>query len=193
MDSDWRHDMAESSYAFQTYVWPKVRPLCGEGRLEPVESPTAKEGLARDFNMLAGVDAWQLLDDRGFMRAIGARVQADSDYRTFTVRKDRFLTGAKTEYAKLTEAIKNRDQGAIYPALSIHAYVRDYRKGPLLSAAVVRTVDLCEYLDIQISERRAKTRKTSNADFYYVYWKELAASGVKIHTWPSEQASDDGK
>ena len=69
--SDWRHDMTESSYAFKTYVWSKVGPWCDEGRLEIVESSTAT-GLVRDFDTFAGVDAWQLLDDRGFMRGVAS-------------------------------------------------------------------------------------------------------------------------
>jgi hypothetical protein len=67
----WCHGMAESSQAFLTYVWPKIGPLCGAGRLGSAESPTATEGLERNFSMLAGVDAWYLLDAHGFMRAIG--------------------------------------------------------------------------------------------------------------------------
>jgi hypothetical protein len=178
--TDWRHDLTESSYAFRTHVWPKVAPWCGEGRLETVESSTA-EGLMLDSDILAGVDAWQMLDDRGFMRPVASRVQVGAkNWRTFTVRKSR-LNGAKTEFKKRQEAISNRREGALFPALTIHAYVRDYRKGPLLSAAVVYTEDLIEYLTSKVSEGRAKTRQTSNADFYWVSWAELAASKVQIH------------
>lgn len=184
--SSWRHDMTESSYAFKTYVWPKVGPWCGEGRLEIVESSTAN-GLLRDFDTLAGIDAWQLLDDRGFMRGLASRVQVGAaQWRTFTVRKSR-SSGAKTEFAKRLEAIEKRREGALYPVLTIHAYVQDYRHGPLLSVAMVYTADLYEYLKLQISEGRAKTRKTSNAEFYWVPWEELAASRVQIRMWPLKQ------
>lgn len=177
--ADWRHDMTESSYAFQNYVWPKVRSWCDEGRLEIVENTTAT-GLARDLDTLAGIDAWQLLDNQGFMRGIASRVQTGAkNWRTFTVRKS-CSSGAKTEFTKRLEALKNRDRGAILPELTIHAYVCDYRKGPLLSVAVVRTVDLYEYLKTQISKGRAKTRSTNNAVFYWVSWDELEASKIRI-------------
>jgi hypothetical protein len=139
----------------------------------------------RDFDTLAGVDAWQLCDDRGFMRSIASRVQeGDWDYRTFTIRKSR-PNGAKTEFAKRMEAIKNQSEGALYPALTIHAYVENYRSGSLMSAAAVYTVDLYKYLEIQISEGWAKTKRNrgDNTEFYYVSWKELAESEARIYEW----------
>jgi hypothetical protein len=172
--------MSESSYAFKTHVWPEVRSWCREGRLEIVESSTAK-GLLHDFDTLAGIDAWQLLDDHGYMRGIASRVQVGAAWGTFTVRKSR-SSGARTEFEKRVEAIRKQREGALYPALTIHAYVRDYRNGPLLSAAMVYTADLYKYLEIAISEGRANTRKASNAEFYWVSWQDLDASGVQIRT-----------
>jgi hypothetical protein len=47
---------------------------------------------------------------------------------------------------------------------------------------MVYTADLYKYLEIEISEGRANTRKASNAEFYWVSWQNLAASGVQIRT-----------
>lgn len=186
--SDWRHDMTESSYAFKTYVWPKVGPWCGEDRLEIVESSTATE-LVRDFDTFAGVDAWQLLDDCGFMRGVASRVQVGgTDWRTFTVRKSR-SSGAKTEFAKRLEAIRKQREGALYPALTIHAYVSGYRNGLLLSVAMVCTADLYEYLETQVSKggpRRVKraTRPVPSR------WQATERRGV-FHAQSSFPRRDD--
>jgi len=115
------------------------------------------------------------------MRGIASRVQErEWDHRKFTIRKSR-SSGAKTEFEKRMEAIRNQSEGALFPALTIHAYVGNYRSGPLFSAAVVYTVDLYKCLEIQISEGRAKTKKGDNAEFYCVYWKELVESKARIH------------
>jgi hypothetical protein len=185
MRPDVARDMAKSSRAFVQYVWPAVSAWCGIGRLEMVESSTAR-GLVRDFDTLAGIDAWQLLDHRGFMRGIASRVQeGDRNWRTFTVRSRRH-NGARTEFEKRLEALRDRRSGAIYPALTIHGYVRDFESGPLLGAAVVRTIDLYEYLDMQVEAATARTRSTTNADFYYESWDRLAEFGVQLRIWPDD-------
>jgi hypothetical protein len=83
---------------------PEVRHWCRSGRLELVESPMA-EGLLRDFDTLAGIDAWHIEDD-GIVRGIASRVQVgDNDWRTFTVRSRR-ANGEKTEFEKRMKAYK---------------------------------------------------------------------------------------
>ena len=78
-----------------------------------------------------------------------------TDWRTFTVRKSR-SSGTKTEFAKRLEAIRKQREGSLYPALTIHACVSDYKNGPLLSVAMVYTADLYECLEIQISKGRTQ-------------------------------------
>lgn len=180
--NDWRFSMTQSSFAFQKFVWPVVRHWCRPGRLELVESAEA-DGLLRDFDTLAGIDAWHVVEDEGIVRGIASRVQAgDIDWRSFTVRCRR-LNGEKTEFEKRMKAIKEWRQGVIFPALTVHAYVQDYRNGPLLSVAMVYTVDLYEYLEKQIEAGLAKTRKADNAEFYWLPWHQVK-SNVRLRQWP---------
>lgn len=187
MNDDVSRDMASSSLAFVTHVWPAVAAWCGDGRLEMVEDSTAR-GLAKEFDTLAGIDAWQLLDDRGYMRGIASRVQAgDRNWRTFTIRSRRH-NGSRTEFEKRLESIRDRRAGAIYPALTIQAYVRDFVRGPLLGAAVVRTLDLFEYLDAQIEAGTVETNSTTNADFYVLRWPTMVDFGVQVREWPAARS-----
>lgn len=184
-------DLRASAWAFKQLVWPAISPWCGGGRLEPVELSTAK-GLARDFDVLAGIDAWQLCDQRGYMRGIASRVQwppaglrrNGQPWQTFTVRRRRD-TGTTTEFEKRLDAIRSRDAGALYPALTVQAYLKSGR-GPLLSAAVMRTRDLYEH----IAEHGAPTRRTTNAEFFYLAWSRLAIVGLPIRVWPDDRNGD---
>lgn len=138
--------MTRASRAFVDYVWPAVAHFCGDGELMPVESTTA-EGFARELDILAGIDFWQAMRDRGYMRGIAARVQATprGAFDTFTIREHRD-SGARTEFEKRLGSIRQREVGALYPALTVQGYVASWDEGPLLSAAVCRTIDLYEWL-----------------------------------------------
>lgn len=176
MSDQWKSDLSWSSRAFLEFAWPAVEKHCGGGRLEMVES-TSAEGFVRDLDVLAGVDAWQLLDDRGYMRGVASRMQAGADYRTFSIRRTR-RSGTRTEFAKRLEAIKAAAHGALYPALTVQGYVATRDQGPLLSVAVCRTADL--YLYIEANEPRIPVKPTNNATFFCPTWKSLQAGGVDV-------------
>ncbi|MGD9749717.1 MAG: hypothetical protein AB7W59_01860 [Acidimicrobiia bacterium] len=210
MNDDFARDLTRSSRAFQDFVWPVVEKVCGGGRLTLVENSTAR-GLAKEFDTLAGIDAWQLLDDRGFMRGIASRVQeirpGREPYPTFTIRSCRF-GGAATEFEKRLSAIRDRDSGALYPALTIQAYVRTWQYGPLLAAGVARTVDIFNHLaglvrDGRVQrqythERGCRTRGTPSAgrtrlgagcvqgcaEFYVARWRDMDRADLRCETWP---------
>jgi hypothetical protein len=183
VNSRWQNDMARSSKAFVEFAWPAVEKFCGGGRLEMVES-TSAQGFVRDLDVLAGIDAWQLLDGRGYMRGIASRMQADPrDWRTFTIRRSR-TSGARTEFEKRVQAIQEHEHGALYPALTVHGYVATWDKGPLLSAAVVRTADLYSY--IVEHEAEVPWRPTSNATFYCPTWSQLQAAGLDVRVWSQD-------
>lgn len=187
--------MISSSQAFAEHVWPEIQWACGGGELTPVESVTA-EGMTKTLDVLAGIDAWQVIDNRGYMRGIASRVQeirpGEKLWNTFTVRSRR-ANGAATEYAKRLGAIRQSSDGALYPGLTVQAYVRDFSNGPLLSAAVVRTVDLIMWFERQLEkgplrERRATAgaRRGQAEFFYWADWDVLRADGVEIHWWPAD-------
>ena len=205
MNDDVIRDLSWSSRAFKDMVWPEVDRLnwCGRGRLVTVEGSTT-EGLAKEFDTLAGIDAWHLLDNRGFMRGIASRVQeilpGRDPYATFTVRYRRY-GGAATEFEKRLSAIRDRDSGALYPHLTVQAYIRDRRGGPLLAAAMSKTVDVVNLLAQQLSDSTAERAKYVHerkrgclkrgyealgpgcvqgcAQFYPVKWEALASAGLR--------------
>lgn len=188
--------MASSSEAFIAHVWPSIQWACGGGELTPVESVTA-DGMTKTLDVLAGIDAWQVIDGRGYMRGIASRVQeirpGGGVWNTFTVRSRR-ANGAATEYAKRLGAIQQASEGALYPGLTVQAYVNNFDSGPLLSAAVVRTVDLIMWFERQaekgpLPERRATVgaRRGQAEFFYWANWSALRTDGVEIFWWPVDR------
>lgn len=135
------HLLSKSASDFVNIVWPAVKglPLIGGGQLQPVEVSSDAE-FAKTLDMLAGIDAWQVLTSPVAMRGLASRVQWGQARNTFTVRIA-LPSGAETEYHKRIRALDNQEQGYLYPHLTVQAYI-DQVGGTLLSAAVVRTADL---------------------------------------------------
>ena len=180
MNEDVTKDLSDSAFDFQKFVWPKVKDKCGGGELIPMESITAKE-IAKDFDILAGVDAWQIQREDSLIRGIASRVQWISHpYNSFTIRETRD-SGVPTEYEKRQYVIDKPDKGYLFPALTIQAYLKERKKGPLLSVAVCRTSELFRYIEQwpkEIGHNRA-----SNASFLIVWWKKYKAKGNHIYIW----------
>lgn len=152
--------LTKSAAAFRDVVWPTLAADLGGGDLVPVES-VASAAFAKDLDVLAGVDAWQVVRPSG-MRPLASRVQAGwGRINTFTIRYS-LRSGARTEIDKRIDAIRD---GYLYPAITVQAYLDCPRKPselfigwdgcrcpswldhPLLSAAHIDTVALYEFAD----------------------------------------------
>jgi hypothetical protein len=173
-------DLSESARLFESIVWPAIAPLVRGGEMQAVES-TADAGIARDLDVLAGIDAWQLLRSDRCMRGIASRVQWTDGkcWRTFTIRYSR-MTGATTEWEKRWAAIRD---GFLYPALTIHSYLSS-DKSRLLAAGVVRTRELFEFVEARRRDDawlQAHLRRVYDGNrLLWVSWDELAAAGVEL-------------
>lgn len=79
--------LGQSASDFVNIVWPVVKglPLIGGGQLQPVEASSDAE-FAKTLDMLAGIDAWQVLSSPMAMRGLASRVQWGQAHNTFTVR-----------------------------------------------------------------------------------------------------------
>jgi hypothetical protein len=118
------------------------------------------------FDTSSGIDAWQVIDGAG-MYGIASRVQPSGrDWSTFTVRKSRH-SGAKTEWAKLREAISSSD-GRVYPKWFVQAYTSKCGSR-LISCAAVLTQQLVAYIEDHCCEQ-LNTRETGNAVFWVLEW-----------------------
>lgn len=117
-------------------VWPAIRAKCGGGDIIPIETVT-DSGLAHRFDMLSGIDAWQVQENAG-IRGIASRVQWGRDWGTFTIRYSR-ASGARTEWDKIRD--HNPDDGYIRPHLVVQGYCTK-PGGSLIAAYVLRARDL---------------------------------------------------
>jgi hypothetical protein len=160
MDAIVARDLSDSAHDFLRVVWPQAKAWCGDGVLRPVEAVGDDDDFNKQFDMLAGIDAWQIVDGEG-IRGISSRIQwpkemkhegeiswpgqsdgLDCWWESFTIRKKR-SSGAPTEWGKRIHALENRSKGFINPHLIIHAYVkRPRREGELLYACMCRSDDL---------------------------------------------------
>ena len=198
MRIDVRRDLSRSANDFVEVVWPRVGPLCGGGTIAMVES-TVADGLASQMDVLAGIDAWQVIDRPGVIRGVASRVQwikamesisqdmfIEVIYRpfdTFTIRYRR-TNGSSTEYEKRMLAITRQDEGFVMPHLTVQAFISDGER-ELLSAAVMPTKRLFETAAAIVQSHgdgipayRPRSRgyglqKTTNASFIVIDWDYL--------------------
>jgi hypothetical protein len=177
---DWRRDLSDSAYDFLRVVWPEMEQFCAGGRLEPVESTTSRRRIDHDLDILAGIDAWHMLDSKGVMRGIASRVQWGSkNWRTFTIRESR-PKGTTTEFAKRLYALDHLDQGWLFPSLTIQAYVSKQRTGRLLGAAIIHTSDLFKYAREHSAKRSPRYASNGGEGFKHYGWDELFKAGYPL-------------
>ncbi|MEI2454852.1 hypothetical protein [Lysobacter firmicutimachus] len=181
MNAQIHQALSDSARDFQDIVWPQIAalPLIQGGDLRPVEA-VAEKNFRDELDLLSGIDAWHILDGRAGMRGIASRVQWGQAHSSFTIRT-RVASGQETEFHKRLRAIRNIDEGHLYPHLTVQAYL-DERKGQLLAAAVVRTRELIETAAVLV-EKRERLRPLPhlygfrpNADgteFLYLNWAYL--------------------
>jgi len=175
-------DMAWSSAAFKSVVWPFVAHWCGGGYIQQVEGDGTDT-----LDLYAGIDAWQVFDHDKAMRGIASRVQYDCGkagypYNTFSIRKSR--PNSPTEYEKRLAAILS-DRGLVYPHLTAQAYL-DADKNALISVAVCRTKDLFMYVDMKgLSTFKEIQNADGSSSFFAVKWSQLINDGVvvKLREW----------
>lgn len=187
MNPSFASKLSQSTSDFQNIVWPQIasNPSIGGGDLRPVEA-VAPSSFKDELDVLAGIDAWQIIRDRSAMRGIGSRVQWGENYESFTIRYS-CTSGRETEYAKRLFAIQSKSEGYLYPHLTIQAYL-DQAGGTLLSAAAIPT----ELLIGKISElfqwgrindsgdRRYGIRSLPDGtEFLYVSWNYLLHTDMK--------------
>lgn len=119
---EWLNRLNESSKSFFEDVWPAIcnDEFIGGGTLTPVEGVTDAD-FARQLDIAGGIDAWQLVNSGG-IRGIASRVQGASSYRTFTIRYQT-AQGNKSEYHKRLLALREPDEGFVFPHFTVQAYI----------------------------------------------------------------------
>jgi hypothetical protein len=179
--------LTDSASDFLNIVWPEISivPLIGGGALRSVEAVTDR-GFAKELDFLAGIDAWQILTQpASSMRGIASRVQWGAAHDSFSIRTSSRY-GQETEFQKRLHAVRNTEEGYIYPHFTVQAYL-EARQGQLISAAAVRTKDLIEAAAFLMDKRdRLRHRpdfygfidNPDGSSFIYMKWPYLIYKGV---------------
>lgn len=167
----------ESARCLRDIVWPKIKGICGGGQLIPVEEVTDSP-FAKQLDTLAGIDAWQISNDR-LLRGIASRIQYEPDiYESFTIRTS-LPSGRDTELQKRLRAIKELERGWLFPALTIQAYLtKDHAE--FIQAAIVRTRDLILQAKEKCDQGIDVKPAPGGNRFVIVWWKELLQAGIKV-------------
>lgn len=126
------------------------------GEIMPIEG---NSGLNKALDILCGID-YLLITDKG-VRGIASRIQRGTCWHTFTIRAKK-ITGNKTEYEKRCDALQ---QDYIYPYYTMQAY----RECNTITGAICKTRTLYEH----IQDNDIMMRRTDNAAFYVVDWREI--------------------
>ncbi|HWW70106.1 MAG TPA: hypothetical protein VN089_09210 [Duganella sp.] len=177
--------LSDSAEDFLKIVWPGISqlPIVGGGKLQPVEAVSDKN-FKDQLDLLAGIDAWHIQANPSSIRGLASRVQWGVPYRTFTIRT-RSKGGGETELEKRARAIANRENGHLYPHLTVQAFL-DKKGGELLCAAVIKTTDLitrASFLQANMKHNRNWFGYRDNPDgsqFMYIAWDDLLAQQFEL-------------
>jgi hypothetical protein len=195
MNDDVQRKMSESSHAFLRCVWPAVAEQLGGGEVIPVEC-TSTDEWAKQLDLLAGIDLWQVVNNGMGLRGVASRVQWVKDRGTFTIRETgRNGSAVQTEWQKRQYALVYRDNGIISPYWMIHAYMRPpAASGSLVRVGIIETSQLIRYVMESISNTGVRGpgegpntdgvgRNRNREDgriFLYADWRSLKRAGVEV-------------
>lgn len=181
MRAEVARDLSASARDFHDHVWPLISDWCQGGELLPVETVSEK-GFERRLDMLAGIDAWQVVSSRGAMRGIASRIQyGGCGWASFTIRRSRG-TGARTELEKRLSAHRNRREGWLLPALTVQAYLSNRTDGQVLCVGVVYTADLYDFIESGTAGKdwTVQRNPVDGNTFAVVWWDDLSRAGYTI-------------
>lgn len=133
----------------------------------------SEDGVLMWFDKYAGVD-WIARTETDQIIGIASRIQWDIDYKTFTIRYERW-TKTKTEYDKRKEAI---EKDYMYPTYTLQAYFKDKNNPQMLSCGIIKTLDLYSFIDI--FPDLVYKNKSDNI-FKYIKWEDLIKNNVKLY------------
>lgn len=178
-----RNEQLLSSSHFATLVWPVIGPMIGGGTIISVES--LDSNLSMHLDVLAGIDALQVYN--GMIRGLATRVQYGTPWASFTLRHKR-TSGARTELAKRLDAIRNPQDGIMYPAIQIQAYISSRTDGRLYHVCAAHTVDILEaYISgVEGIDYMHRINKSDDTIFAAIWWPRMIARGYNVYHWTAE-------
>ena len=122
--------------------------------------------------MVAGIDTWQFNNREKWIRGLACRVQwGTTDWQSFTIRKSR-ISGTKTEYEKRLDALTN-GRGFLFPPLTVQAYLKQRRMGPVMSIGIAKTVNIMRWIHCHRDEVKVQTNPIDGTEFYVVFWRDI--------------------
>ena len=174
--SSFNIDLSDSIYDFARVVAPKLAELNFiSGKLISIESTTNFKGLAKQFDILAGIDIWQIKEKEG-IRGIANRIQwGDKAWNTFTIREKR-TSGSETEYSKRLRALQTKQW--LFPFYTVQSYMTRRRVGELLSLAIAKTEDIFKLIESGNYTKRFNSEDGNS--FFCISWRDMEKANLAI-------------
>lgn len=144
-----------------------INSMTKDGK-ELIEIESTDNNILQMFDKFSGVDAIQITKDNQ-IRGVAMRVQYGNAWNTFTIRYKR-TSGAKTEYEKRVEALKNEKA---YPHLTVQCYLSN-DGNEILSVGIIRTRDLYEQIEKYPHIRNFRKAGEDGNIFLWVSFKKLS-------------------
>ena len=180
-------DLSKSNGLFEKKVAPILKLLLGDS-IEIITLEGRNEHLANLLDKRCCMD-YLILQD-GCSRGVSSRIQKDEGFRSFTIRASRD-TGSKTEFEKITKAIKLR---ALHPEFHLQAYTD--QNGDISCLGIMWTRDLMDYLsksilfnNPMIELKHTHEDKDGQAGFYACYWDDIIKKGYKVKIYDRKQST----
>lgn len=165
-------DMDKSLRYVTEKITPVFKKIASEWDLIPVEGNSNE--ICKLLDMSCGVDYLMRSEKHDFVYGIASRVQYGTNYRTFTVRKER-ESGALTEFNKRVQAISI---GAIYPHYTMQSYIVNDNVAGL---AIIKTSDLMDFIKQGYAVQRCTNAdKIGQAWFFVCKWDSIKQYGYKV-------------
>ncbi|WCM88132.1 hypothetical protein [Acidovorax sp. NCPPB 3576] len=189
-------NLSASAADFANTVWPAIQhyPLVGGGKIRPAEGRASRD-FKDELDLLAGIDAWQILRQPGALRGLASRVQwAGENHRSFAIRYSR-PCGAETEYQKRLMALSARQEGYVFAHLTVQAFLTG-EGGSLRAAAVIKTEDLIRAAQFIVTNAKAprpafygRVAQPDGGELLYLKWDYLAHKKVPMAVIDLEKAT----
>lgn len=162
MYNHWRKDLEASIKALDS-IKNTLLPRLISGKIHSIEK--ADDHILLLLDTKSGID--YIRENETGLQGIASRVQWGSKaWNTFTIRSERH-TGAKTEFAKRVEAIRD---GYFYPAFTLQAYFTDRETNGFLSVGIIKTINLYNFIG---ANPNLVHKNKSDNEFKFVFWEDL--------------------
>lgn len=175
----WTQDMKQSVRVFNAHIEEIKQILESEdGPIQILHVEGENNEICRMLDTKAGIDYLIYRKKQDNSYSLASRITKRGPINDFTIRKER-QSGAKTEYQKLKNAIKN---GLNYPQFILHIHYKE-ETNKIVSIGIAKTTDIINCIDAGIGELKTNYDKDKWAKYVSLRWDDMIKAGYHVKTY----------